>query len=165
MNDRESDEIRKLYKQILDKRFKAWEEKGTNLSPALRGFLREVAERDWVRSQDDRGARAYAEAMSPRQRQYKSEVRKKLRAGLADLAALSSFIAAPTLPRHRPRFRKKDIEEILDLGDLLSLVRFVVKTFGETYADPILNELAGFYRGRGQSVMVYKTFSGTPGFS
>ncbi len=162
MKDEESDEIRKQYKRILDKRFQAWEEKGTNLSPSLRDFLREVAERDWVRSQDERGSRQFAAAMSPRQRGYKSEVRRKLRSGLADLAAFASFIVALKLPGHRPRFREKDVEEILDLGDLLSLVRLGIKTFEETYADPILNELAGFYRRRRKSVMVYQTFSGGP---
>ncbi len=162
MKDQESDEIRKQYRLILDIRFREWSKKGSNLSDTLRDFLREVAERDWVSSQDDRGARNFAAAMSPRQRQYKSEVRRKLRSGLADLAALGSFIVAPKLSGHRPRFREKDIKEILDLGDLRSLVRFAIKTFGETYADPILNDLAGFYNGRGQSVMVYQTFRGGP---
>ncbi len=164
MKDQESDEIRRHYELFLDKRFQKWSEKGSNLSDTLRDFLREVAERDWVWSQDERGAREFAEAMSPRQRQYKSEVRRKLKSGLADLAALSSFIAAPKVKGIRPRFREKDIEEILDLGDLLSLVRFAVRQFGREYADPILRELRETYRVRHEEIVIQRKILSPGGF-
>ncbi len=165
MKDQESDEIRKQYKKILDRRFQTWNEKGSNLSDTMQDFLREVAERDWVRSQDERGARMFARAMSDRQRQLKGEIRRKLRAGLADLAALTSFIAAPHAPKVQgigPRFTASDIEGILDLPDLLQIVRFGVETFEESYADSLLDVIAGFYKRRRRSVMVYQTFGGGP---
>ena len=147
--------------QIREHRFKEWNKKGTNLSDEQLAFLLETSRRDWIRSKSSRAVRLgrFPEKMGQARSDRKNEVKKKLRAGLADLAALS-FTTAPFLKDPKPWIQEQDARAILDQGDLVTVVRYTVDLFGEAYAEAILQAVAPFYDRKGFKIRVEKTIRG-----
>ena len=157
------------WKRIREYHFKKWADKGTNLSPKQVEFLRDTSARDWTWSKESRavpiGGKAASrrgrppgalskrnvrasDSLGPARSSRKMEVKRKLRAGLADLAALS-FSTAPNADGLKVWFAKADATEVLNKDDLLTVISYAVNTFGEEYADAIFALLGPFYSRRG----------------
>ena len=145
-------EIAKDQEAILQARLKGWS--GTNLSEAQHGFMEEVARRD---ARDIRGVREGVrhERLNQSRSDRKGEVKKKLRAGLADLAALSAMTYIRT-EEVRPWFTEKDAKEAFDKRDLCAVIGYAVDLFGDEYADAVLSVLGPHYARKNEKIVVHR---------
>lgn len=148
----------------IDAIFEHHTKEGSNLTPAQRNFLKEVARRDllWYRY----GCHAFADdgrfsyKLDDSQRNAKSKVLKDIRSSLSDLALLAKATAPraedverllPTGDRFRlrPWISRVDVLEVLDLEDLCTVLGYAIDLFGPEYADAVMKTVE-IYRKRAQ---------------
>ena len=153
----------------IDAIFERHIKEGSNLAPAQRNFLKDVARRDllWYRYgcyavPDD--VRLSAK-LDDSQRNAKMKVLKEIRSSLSDLALLAQSTAPgvedverllPTGDRFRlkPWISRVDVLEALDLEDLCAVVGYAIDLFGEECADAVLKTIEIHRRQQGRETVV-----------
>lgn len=145
----------------IDAVFERHIKEGSNLTPAQRNFLKDVARRDllWYRY----GCYAVPDdvrlstKLDDSQRNAKMKVLKEIRSSLSDLALLAQSTAPraedverllPTGDRFRlkPWISRVDVLEALDLEDLCAVVGYAIDLFGQEYADAVLRTIEIYHR-------------------
>ena len=149
----------------IDAIFERHAKEGSNLTPAQRNFLKDVAKRDllWYRY----GCHAVPDdvrlssKLDESQRNAKMKVLKEIRNSLSDLALLAHSTAPraedvdrllPTGDRFRlkPWISRLDVLDVLDLEDLCAVVGYAIDLFGLEYADAVLKTVEIYHRQQGR---------------
>lgn len=154
-------EVLREANETIDSWFEESKRSGTNLAPAERNFLKDVAQRDWIwtcRTEAREAIGNIPSAMKDAQRKAKLACLQRLRAGLADLALLTKSCApnADRIGEHRPWINKDDIQKVLTLEDLEKVVSFSIRVFGQQYADAFLKELSDFYASKNEEIVIQR---------
>jgi len=149
----------------IDAIFERHAKEGSNLTPAQKSFLKDVARRDllWYRY----GCHAVPDDMrlssklDESQRNAKMKALKEIRNSLSDLALLAQSTAPraedverllPTGDRFRlkPWISRLDVLDVLDLEDLCTVVGYAIDLFGQEYADAVLKTIEIYHRQQGR---------------
>ncbi|MBU0684866.1 MAG: hypothetical protein ABIE25_09575 [Thermoplasmatota archaeon] len=153
----------------IDAIFERHAKEGSNLTPALRNFLKDVARRDllWYRY----GCHAVPDdvrlssVLDDSRRNAKMKVLREIRNSLSDLALLAHSTAPraedverllPTGDRFRlkPWISRVDVLEVLDLEDLCTVVGYAIDLFGPEYVDAVLRTIEIYHRQQGLEIGV-----------